>query len=127
MKKIISLISVLFFAQICFAAVDGSISGTVLDQTGVAMPKAMVQLLGANGAALLSVQTSETGEYRFFPVQFGDYQVSVSVTGFLASITNVHVSSGAESQVPVVLQTQECWMKYRLPKHDPRGQFFLLR
>jgi outer membrane receptor for ferrienterochelin and colicin len=106
MKKIMILFLFLSVGPFSRAAVDGAISGSVQDPTGVALPNVMVQLVDEGGGAVMNVQSSATGEYRFFPVQFGDYQISVKVTGFIPTLVDVHVSSGAESQVTVTLQTQ---------------------
>jgi len=89
-----------------FAGVEGSISGNIVDTDGVAVPNAKIQLLNPDGKLVKEILSSNTGEFQFFPVVFGDYQVSTQVQGFAPYTTLVHVSSGGNSQVPIQLQAK---------------------
>ena len=84
MKTLISLALTTFalgMAQIAHAGVEGSISGTITDNQGVAVSSAPVQLKSQDGSKVIKEATSSTtGEYQFFPVPFGDYLVTVQVT-----------------------------------------------
>src|SRR5947207_2112017 len=67
----------LFFSQNGWSGTEGSITGTVVDPQGIAAAKVKVKLLSLDGKVLKEVETSETGDYQFFPVTFGKYRVSV--------------------------------------------------
>lgn len=86
--------------------VEGSISGTVFDSQGIAAPNIQVQLLSTEGKVLTAAKTSTTGEYQFYSVTFGDYQIGVQASGAAPYQTGVHVSSGANSLVDVHLALQ---------------------
>jgi outer membrane cobalamin receptor len=93
----------LFSAGNLWAGTEGSVSGTVTDNQGIAVPSAKVQLLGQNGTVLKETTTDTTGNYNFFLVQFGDYQITTQVEGFAPADLTVHVSSGASADVPIQL------------------------
>lgn len=63
-----------------FATVDGAISGTVLDDKGIAVPNAKVVVKGLGVEKDLT--TSATGTFQAFPLVLGDYEVDVTTDGF---------------------------------------------
>jgi len=108
MKKLISLTCGLFFvASAAWAGVDGSISGTLTDPQGVALSNAVVKLLNTQGGLVKETTTSTTGEFQFFPVVFGDYDLAVESPDFAPYHATVHVASGGNSQADIHLQTKE--------------------
>ena len=62
---------------VAHAGVEGSISGTVTDSQGVVFSNTPIQLKTQEGKVVKEGVSSATGEFQFFPVQFGDYQMSV--------------------------------------------------
>jgi outer membrane cobalamin receptor len=90
------LLLFLFFTCVssAFATVDGALSGTVLDDKGVAVPNAKVIVKG-NGVEK-EVTTSATGTFQFFPLTLGEYQVNVEVSGFSPYQGIVEVSGTSE-------------------------------
>ena len=67
-------------SQKSHATVDGSLSGTVLDDKGISVPNAKVTITG-NGIEKDAV-SSATGTFQFFPLTIGNYQVNVQADGF---------------------------------------------
>ena len=66
-----------------FGQVDeGSIAGTVQDQTGAVVPNARVTLLNTDQGLSLETVTNSGGEYIFSPVRIGHYTVSAAAPGF---------------------------------------------
>jgi outer membrane receptor protein involved in Fe transport len=100
----LSMIVMSLSALSAHALTDGSISGSVQDNQGIALPNTSVELITPDGAVLKRAETSATGDYQFFPVTFGDYKVRVQVQGFAPSESDVHVASGSNSTVDVQLQ-----------------------
>ncbi len=80
------------------AAQDGSISGTVFDREGGALPGVTVSLQGADGADLgKSVQTDAAGAFRIDGVADGAYTATAELQGFRSASEQVDVSGGAGS------------------------------
>lgn len=59
-----------------------SISGTVLDSTGAAIPGAQVSLARREGTRLQTVQSGANGEFTFTKVRADSYRVTVEAVGF---------------------------------------------
>ena len=107
LKRVVGVVQVIlwgaYFGPIAFAGVEGSITGTIVDKQGVAISAATVDLQSLDGKRVHSTSASPTGDFQFFPVIFGDYQVQVQGEGFQSSVTQVHVSSSGVSQINVEL------------------------
>ena len=89
-----------------FGQVDqGSITGTVQDATGAAIPNAQVTLLNTDQGLSLETHSSGSGSYTFSPVRIGHYTVTVSSPGFSATTQqNLTVAVGQNLEVNVSLQ-----------------------
>ena len=88
------LISLLFYASLALAGVDGSISGTAVDSDGVALSGVNVQLQSSDGKILKEAKTDMTGNFNFFPVEFGTYGVSIQSSGLQEFKGTATVTSG---------------------------------
>ena len=90
-----------------FAQVDeGSVTGTVQDSTGAAIPNAQVKLLNTDQGITLEGRASASGIYTFSPVRIGHYQVTVTAPGFSTTTQqNLTVGVGQQVQVNISLQT----------------------
>jgi hypothetical protein len=64
-----------------YAGVGGSISGTVKDSSGGAVPKAMVSATNRDTAVRQEVRTNDAGAY-FLSLPVGHYDVDIIVDGF---------------------------------------------
>jgi len=60
----------------------GSLVGNVSDETGAAIPGAMVTITHRETGASRDATTDATGAYRFPTVQSGTYTITVKLTGF---------------------------------------------
>jgi outer membrane cobalamin receptor len=89
--------------SIAIAGVDSSVSGVVMDPDQAAVAGARVQLQTSRGIPLKEAKTGQTGEFSFFPVDFGIYQVVVSAADLSEYHTTVQVSSGAPTRINVQL------------------------
>ena len=81
------------------AAQTASVSGTITDPSGGAVPGATVTLTGPGGTA--STTSGSRGEYSFANLANGTYKVAVTLSGFAPSTRDV-VVSGANVEVPVI-------------------------
>ncbi len=79
----------------------GSITGTVTDATGAAIPNANLQLSNAGGVNRSAVSDA-AGQFRFTNIPPDPYRLTVTSSGFQAGSQAVNVSSA----VPIVLTVQ---------------------
>lgn len=124
----LAFMGVLFlFAQQGFAQVDeGTITGTVEDQTGAVVPGAQVKLLNTDVGLTLTTKSDSRGVYTFSPVRIGHYTVTVAAGGFATTTqqdllltvaqtleVNVKLRPGAATETvrvttaPPLLETQQ--------------------
>lgn len=73
------------------ATISGSISGTVLDDQGIAVSNAKVVVKGQGVEKDLT--SSATGTFQAFPLDLGDYEVDVTADGFNPYKSTVTVAS----------------------------------
>jgi hypothetical protein len=72
----------LFVPAVASAQVNGSISGTVSDQTGSAVPGATVTLTSEGTGAILTAASNAEGDFIFTAVPPGIYTISAEHGGF---------------------------------------------
>jgi len=83
----------------------GSISGTVVDPSGAAIPNAKVEVTGPSLPRALEASTDSSGSYSFGSVPAGSYVVTASVTGFSTmKKTDVNVVLGRMAQLNFKLE-----------------------
>ena len=87
----------LLIAGIASAQVDqGTITGTVTDNTGAIVPGAQVTLTATDTGLTLQAKSNGSGNYTFSPIKIGNYSVSASAPGFQTTMRdNLHVDAEA--------------------------------
>ncbi len=98
-----------------FAQATTSLSGTVTDESGAAIPAATATLTSVQTGAVRSVQTDERGFYQFLQVPPGAYDLQAEMEGFRKGVVaaiellvdspataNVSLEIGAVSEVVTV-------------------------
>ena len=84
---------------------NATISGTVSDPTGAAIPNAAITLKAVASAAVLKTTSSPAGLYRFPNLQQGAYVLSVAASGFKDyAQTGIAVNMNESVRVDVVMQ-----------------------
>jgi hypothetical protein len=83
---------------------NGTLTGSVLDQSGAAVPNAPIELfLPGGSSAILRTKTGSDGSFSITAVKPGAYQLSIEVAGFTKStVTNVLVDPGKENVIPPI-------------------------
>ena len=79
---LVLLLGLLVPAKLAAQVDMGSISGTIRDQSGAAIPNAKVVLTNEGTNITVATTTGSEGQYTFSPVKVGRYSVSASATGF---------------------------------------------
>jgi hypothetical protein len=80
--------------------VTGSITGSVVDPSGAAIPNAKLEVTGTTQPPALAATSGPTGSYTFTNVPAGTYTVTTTVTGFSTmKKTDVNVVLGRATQL----------------------------
>jgi outer membrane receptor for ferrienterochelin and colicins len=82
-------------------AQTATISGTVVDQTGAAVPGATVELIGPGAQA--PTVSGPRGEYTFRDVRPGTYKIEVTLVGFAPAVQNDVTVSTSNVEVPAIM------------------------
>ena len=102
------VVVLLLGAEVCFgqaSAINGEITGTVMDPSGSAVAGATVQITNTATGFMQNQKTLESGLYRFTLVPLGTYELEVQAQGFGAyRQTGIGVSAGVASTVNVALE-----------------------
>src|SRR2546428_235089 len=86
----------------------GSLVGNVTDETGAAIPGAMVTITHRETGASRDVATDAAGAYRFPTVQSGTYTITVKLTGFRTfTRSDVQLTLNNVTRVDAPLQVGE--------------------
>ncbi len=96
MKRQLALAAALTLAvaQGAWAQIStGNIYGTVLDESGAALPGASIAITGATIGAR-STTSGPQGDFRFLGVDHGNYKLTVTLTGFSTVTREVIVTTG---------------------------------
>lgn len=84
---------------------SGSISGTVRDQSGAVVPKAIVTLRNIDTGLSMTKATGGSGGYIFTPVKIGRYELEATQKGFeTVRRTSIRVSVNQHVVVDFVLR-----------------------
>src|SRR4051812_49357264 len=88
-------------------AIDGNLTGTVVDPTGATVPNATVEITNAGTGIKSTAKTGVDGLYRFNNLPVGAYQVSVTASGFaMSGLKNVQVELNKTVTANVTMQVQ---------------------
>lgn len=105
---------------------DGTIQGTVTDQTGAAVPNAKIAVLNVDTGVAVTRVSNNSGTFNVSPLQAGHYSVTVTAKGFETLVQqkvtidslqvlglNLKLHIGAETETvtiteaPPMLETQD--------------------
>ncbi len=103
------LVSAFLLSAALWAQFDtGSITGSVTDPAGSAVPGAKITLVNAATGVNLSTLTNENGIYEFANVRVGAYQMTAEKTGFsMAHVEEAVVSVSSRTRQDLRLAVGE--------------------
>jgi len=86
------------------------INGIVLDPSGAAIPRAQVNLIGADGSLIDQSVTDNAGAFRFNRVAVGEYTVDIQAVGFretkITATVGVKQSPALRVVIPIAVENQ---------------------
>src|SRR3989441_3615212 len=83
----------------------GTITGTVTDQSGAAVPGATVTLKNTDTGISRTAQTRENGKYEALSLPAGTYEISASLAGFRTAVhTGISLAVGQNAAIDFALQ-----------------------
>ena len=110
MRKILFLLTA---ALVCLALLpgralaqyeNGSIVGTVRDNSGAVIPAATVTVTNRATGVVSTRQTNDSGDYEVPSLRVGQYNIEVTKTGFAPGrATDIAVSVGARQRIDLTL------------------------
>src|SRR5262245_41385531 len=98
-RRLLVAFGVLLTFAVPTYAQNGSISGTVVDESGAVVPGATVTM---TGPIVRQTTSGPGGEYRFANLPGGTYQINVVLSGFAPATRDNVVVGNAEVTVPAV-------------------------
>jgi hypothetical protein len=99
---LILLLGLVAFGQTTVS--QGSIQGTVTDQTNAVVPDATIAITSRTTGQSVSVRTSSSGTYNSGGLPVGEYQVRVQATGFKTAQLTIAVQIAVTSSGNVKLE-----------------------
>jgi hypothetical protein len=101
----------LLFLLLCFcpsfasAQVSATLSGTVTDQSGAAVPAASATARNLDTGLSRDTVTDQAGRYQLFALPLGQYEVRVKKSGFAEAVrTGIRLVVGQDARVDLTLR-----------------------
>ncbi len=100
--RLIVSAAAVFFASLCaHAQTTATLSGSVLDPSLAALPRATVRLLDLAGTEINRKLADSQGRFRFENLPAPNYTVEASLTGFQTRTVTAHAGSDVEIVLPL--------------------------
>lgn len=105
----LALLALLLCASLAMAQLDtGTISGTVRDQSGGAIPGAAVTLRNTETGVARNSVSNAAGRYEAVALSIGSYEVTATLSGFQTLVrSGIGLSVGRNAVVDMTLQVGE--------------------
>ncbi|HYX69630.1 MAG TPA: carboxypeptidase-like regulatory domain-containing protein, partial [Terriglobales bacterium] len=117
---VVAVVILAFVATLNAQTFRGSIQGTVTDSTGAAVSGATVTITSPATGLTRTVQSGATGDYVFPELPLGDYDLTVTQSGFrTATATGIHVTVATPVHLDVALQPGEVQQKVEVNAEVP--------
>src|SRR5205809_5114546 len=88
-------------------AIDGNLTGTIVDASGATVPNAAVEITNTATGIKTTTKTGTDGLYRFNNLPVGKYDINVMASGFATSgLKNVAVELNKTATANITMQVQ---------------------
>jgi iron complex outermembrane recepter protein len=85
----------------------GTVTGTIVDQAGKALPNATVQVKSDSSETSRTVTTDAEGKFSVPDLAAGNYSIIVAAPGFsLTTVSGAQVNSGGTQDIPITLTVE---------------------
>jgi hypothetical protein len=82
----------------------GSITGTIQDNTGAAIPNCQVDIRNLNTSASRTVKTDQNGFYSVPSLTVGPYEITATISGFQRAVKTIELTtSGANEDIQLTV------------------------
>ncbi|MCC7417292.1 MAG: TonB-dependent receptor [Acidobacteria bacterium] len=102
MVRLFSALALACALAVPAAAQTASLSGSVVDQSGAAVPGASVSLVATSGAPAAATTTDAAGRFTLTGIGPGAYRVIVALTGFSTAVVPDVQVGGTNVEIPPV-------------------------
>jgi Carboxypeptidase regulatory-like domain len=99
----ILILSLLHSAPVRAQIASATLSGTITDPSGNAVPNATVSAKKGLAGQAVEAQTDSAGHYKVSNLTPGEYEVSVSAAGFSTSVVKVTITQAAQQTMNLTL------------------------
>src|SRR5437764_4130830 len=100
-----ALVAIPLLALVCWASINGAISGVVTDSAGAALKDAKVVATNTETGVTSELATDDKGFYNFPALSIGTYNVEISHTGFKTfKQTALTIDANSALRVDAILQ-----------------------
>ena len=97
------LVSFLVSVPLLAQGSGSTLSGTIIDTAGKAVPNSKVSIKNAATGQAAETQTDSAGKYSAPDLAAGDYEISVSAEGFSTNVSKVTLAAGAAQTLNLTL------------------------
>ncbi len=103
-RRCVELLFVLLFTTTAFAQFTSGVQGSVQDPSGAGVPKATVHLVNVATNVTQETTTDSAGNFGFFSIAPGSYQVIVEAAGFSKTQADITLLTAQTLSVPITLK-----------------------